>query len=66
MIYLLPTREKEVAIYKMTVNNTKKTLIVAFFDQTLDARNTALFYFRILCAIMYILWGEGLNLSAWK
>ena len=28
---LLPTREKEVAVFKMTANNTKKTLIVGNF-----------------------------------
>ena len=69
---LLQTREKEVTAHKMTANNThKKTLIVAFFDQALGACNNALFYkvildtfCRIFWAIMCILSGEGLNLSA--
>ena len=48
VIYLLPTREKEVAVYKVTANNTKKTLIVAIFDQALGACNNVLFYKVIL------------------
>ena len=71
---LLPTREKEVVLYKMTVNNTKKPhWLLLFFYQTLGACNSALFYkvisdtfFRIFWAIIYIHWGEGLNLNALK
>ena len=70
---LLPTREKEVAAYKMTANNTHKNINCWFFDQALGACNNALFYkvildtfFRVFWAIMCILWGEELNLSAWK
>ena len=57
----------------MAAKNTHKSIDCCFFDQALGAWNDALFYkvildtfFRIFWAIMYIVWGEGLNLSAWK
>ena len=31
VIYLLPTREKEVAVYKVTANNTKKKHLLLLF-----------------------------------
>ena len=48
VIYLLLTREKEAAVYKMTANNTKKHDCCLFFYQTLGACDNALFYKVIL------------------
>ena len=31
VIYLLPTREKEVAVYKVTANNTQKNIYCCYF-----------------------------------